>query len=75
MTFVDLDNRTWTVFVIKIGNVPESIDGQNKVWAIPVELLEWRSGGGVYRYNSATTVYDDRARWSNGTDTYTAYYS
>ena len=75
VTFVDKDNRTWTVFVTKIGNVEESLDSQNKSWAIPVELLEWRSGGGVYRYNSASQVYDDRARWSSGTDAFTAYYS
>jgi hypothetical protein len=75
VTFVDMDNRTWTVFVTKIGNVAETIDAQNKVWAIPVELLEWRSGGGVFSYNSETTVYDARAIWSSGSDQYTAAYS
>lgn len=75
VTFTDKDNRTWTVFVTKIGNAEEALDGESETWGIPVTLLEWRSGGGVFRYNSASTVFDDKARWSSGSDSNRAFYS
>jgi hypothetical protein len=75
VTFTDKDNRTWTVFVTKIGNVEEAMDGENLTWSIPVELLEWRSGGGVFYYNSETVVYDAKDIWSTGSDTFNAAYS
>lgn len=74
--FVDLDRRSWTVFVNKIGQSKYQDDGNgDPVKVIPVELHEWRSGLGVNRWNDETTVYDDTARWSNGADNNSAYWS
>ena len=75
VSFTDKDGRTWTVFVTKIGNEEQIIDGDEVVWTVPVKLLEWRSGGGVFRYNSASVVYDQAAKYSNGTDNNSAFYS
>jgi len=75
VSFTDKDNRIWTVFVTEIGNQEMVLDGDETVWGVPVTLLEWRSGNGVFRYNSATVVYDQAAKYSNGTDAFAAYYS
>ena len=74
VSFTDKDNRIWTVFVTKIGNQEMVLDGDETVWGLPVKLLEWRSGQGSFRYNSATVVYDQSAKWSNGTDNNNAFY-
>lgn len=76
ISFIDPDNRSWTVFVDKIGESQCLYDGdeQRTVKAIPVELVEWRSGLGANRWNDDTTVYDETAIWSSGSDNYTAYW-
>jgi len=73
--FTDPDGRSWVVFVKKLGEARSQDDGNEVVKAAPVELLEWRSGGGANLWNSATDVFDDSARWSTGTDNYTAAWS
>lgn len=72
--FVDADKTDWTVFVKKIGEAQYIDDGSERVRTVPIELLEWRSGLGVNRWNDAVTVYDDTARWSNGSDNNFAYW-
>jgi len=73
--FTDPDGRSWVVFVKKLGEARSQDDGNEVVKAAPLELLEWRSGGGANLWNSATDVFDDSARWSTGTDNYTAAWS
>lgn len=75
VAFVDTDRRGWTVFVKKLGEEQMYDDGGDQVRAIPVTLLEWRSGLGVNRWNDATTVYDQTFIWSNGSDNNAAYWS
>lgn len=75
VTFVDVDNRSWTVFVESLSRAQPLDDGGDHVIAAPVTLLEWRSGLGINRWNSATQVYDQAAIWSSGTDSFTAYWS
>lgn len=75
VTFVDVDNRLWTVFVESLSRAQVLDDGGDQVIAAPVTLLEWRSGLGVNRWNSATVTYDDAAIWSTGTDNFKAYWS
>jgi hypothetical protein len=75
ITFVDKDNRPWTVFATKIGNIEESIDDDTHVWAIPVTLLEWRSGGGAFHYNTAAQTFDARAKYSDASNVHEATYS
>jgi len=84
VNFIDKNGRTFSVFVEDLGElIPQtqdirkgdSVDQADPVFLLPVSLLEWRSGAGVFRYNSATQVFDDRAVYSNGSDTNYAYYS
>lgn len=78
VVFVDPMGRTWTVFVDKLGEaefVSTGKDNSEMVMGIPIELLEWRSGGGVNYWNSASQVYDENAIWSNGTDNFHAVWS
>lgn len=75
VAFTDKDNRDWTVFVESLGQGQPYDDGGDQIITAPVELLEWRSGLGINRWNSDTVVYDDQARWSNGSDNNTAYWS
>jgi len=72
--FTDPDGRSWVVFVKTLGESKSYDDGAESVKGTPVELLEWRSGGGSNLWNSAE-VFDDAARWSTGTDNYTAAWS
>ena len=82
--FKDKNGRDFSVFVEEIGElIPQqadvrkgdAIEQSDPVFLVPMSLLEWRSGLGVFRYNSASQVFDDRARWSNGSDTNRAFYS
>jgi hypothetical protein len=76
--FVDPMGRSWTVFVDKIGEAEYVTTGgpdSEMVMGIPIELLEWRSGTGIFRWNSDSVVYDETAKWSSGTDTNLAYWS
>jgi hypothetical protein len=73
--FVAVDGRTWTVFVKKLGEARYIEDGNETVLAAPIELLEWRSGLGVNRWNSDTQVFDQSAIWSSGTDSNKAYWA
>lgn len=82
--FYDKNGRNFSVFVESVGElIPQqqdvrkgdAIEQADPVFLCPLSLLEWRSGLGVYRYNSATTVFDDRAKWSNGSDDNRAFYS
>lgn len=80
--FTDKTNREWTVFFEEMGEAQPADDqgrpvaeGEDTMLLVPISLLEWRSGLGVYRYNSSTVVYDDRAKWSSGSDSNRAFYS
>lgn len=82
--FKDKNNRDFSVFVESVGELlpqPQNVlqgdrvDSGDPVFLLPLSLLEWRSGVGVYRYNSSTVIYDIRAKWSDGADTNRAFYS
>lgn len=75
VAYTDVDDRGWTVFVEQLGREQPLDEGGDQVITVPVELLEWRSGLGINRWNDANTVYDDAARWSNGSDGNAAYWS
>jgi hypothetical protein len=74
-SFIGLDGRSWTVFVRKLEEARYYDDGGEAVLAMPVELLEWRSGLGINRWNDSGTVFDDKAVWSNGADSNYAYWA
>ena len=75
VSFTDKNQRDWTVFVEAMSEAQPFEDGGDLVQNIPIELLEWRSGLGVNRWNDPVTIYDDTARWSSGSDAYVAYWS
>lgn len=75
VAFTDISSRDWTVFVENLGEGQPYNDGGDQVITVPVQLLEWRSGLGINRWNDASTVYDDTARWSTGSDNNAAYWS
>lgn len=75
IAFRDIDTRTWTVFVDKVGEQEFIDDGNEQVVMFTIQLREWRSGLGVNRWNSGSQVYDENAIWSSGSDNYTAYWS
>lgn len=77
ISFTDRRGTSWTVFVRKIGESEYLDDGPggDPVEVVPIELHEWRSGLGVNRWNDSTTVYDESAVWSSGSDNYRAYWS
>lgn len=62
VTFVDIDRRTWTVFVKKVGQAEIVDDGGDKVWSVEVELTEWRTTGTTVTNITAAAV-DALAFW------------
>jgi len=78
VAYTDPDGRIWTVFVDKLGEQDYVNTGgppSELVKGTPIELLEWRSGGGVSLWNSDTVVYDANFVWSNGSDNYHGVWS
>ncbi len=76
VSYTDMDNRDWTVFVESLGRAqPLDDGGPDEVISAPIQLLEWRSGLGINRWNDANQVFDQTAIWSTGTDNNAAYWS
>lgn len=75
VAYTDPDGNSWTVFVESLGRGQITYDGGDQIITAPIELLEWRSGLGINRWNDPIQVYDDTARWSSGTDANAAYWS